>query len=287
MAKSKPISRVFALTFTLAESDATRVTNALFAAGAGGVEEQSPSRSIVYTDDPAAARRFISAAREGARSEVRVDVKELDPSWQSDWLRYLRPEPITPRWVLQPTSIRSPAPRGKRRLWYEPDAAFGVGSHPTTRLAARAVEACCSRLRPPSLLDVGTGNGVLALLGVVSGAKRALGIDIDPIAVRAARINARANGLGSRCRFSERGLDELTSRHPVVVANIEVWVLLDLAAELARVTAPAGRLLLTGFLQERAREVRGAFERLGFTAGRPRRQGEWGLLELARGVARL
>lgn len=240
------------MTFAVTRRDAERVARRLFDAGAGAVEERDGPTLVVYVTSRAEARRLSGAAAVAA-----VSVRELDPSWQREWMRYLEPVAITDRFVLQPTSSAEKVPRGKRRLWFEPDQAFGVGSHPTTRLAARATEELCRARHPARALDVGTGTGVLAMVAASSGAKRVLGIDVDPTSVRAARKNARLNHLTERCSFSTRPLAKVRSRFDLVLANIEAWVLLELAEDLARVTAPAGRLVLSGFLSERGAEVLG------------------------------
>lgn len=238
------------MTFAVTRRDVERVAQRLFTAGAGAVEERGGPTLVVYVTSRAHARRLEVAAAVTATS-----VRELDPSWQTEWMRYLQPVAITDRFVLQPTSSAEKVPRGKRRLWFEPDQAFGVGSHPTTRLAASATEALCRARRPARVLDVGTGTGVLALVAASSGAERVLGIDVDPTSVRAARRNARLNHLTERCSFSTRPLAKVRSRFDLVLANIEAWVLLELAEDLVRVTAPAGRLVLSGLLTERGAEV--------------------------------
>ena len=131
-------------------------------------------------------------------ARARVELREIyddDRSWATAWMRYLVQEPLGESFVLQPVGDHTPAFQDRTRLWYEPRLAFGAANHPTTRLAAAAVEAECRRRPGRRLLDVGTGNGVLAMIGVCSGASSALGIDIDPECVSAARHNAGINGL--------------------------------------------------------------------------------------------
>lgn len=270
---------VFELTLAVTRRDAERVAERLFEAGAGAVEERDGPKLVVYVTSQAEARRLSRAA--GVSD---VSLRELDPSWQTEWMRYLEPVAITDRFVLQPTSHAEKVPRGKRRLWFEPDQAFGVGSHATTRLAARATEALCSAQRPARVLDVGTGTGVLALVAASSGAKRVLGIDVDPTAVRAARKNARLNRLTERCSFSSRPLAKVRSRFELVVANIEVWVLLELATELCRVTAPGGRLVLSGLLAERGAEVLAGYAQHGFSEQSRAEEDGWLSLVLGRAV---
>lgn len=253
-------ARVLEVSFRISKRDAAAVSARLFDAGAGAVEERPGPELVVWAQGRAALERLSSAA--GVAPSA---VRELDDSWQTEWMRWLGPVALTERSVLQPTSDRSALPKGKRRIWYEPDQAFGVGTHSSTRLAARSVEALARGRR---VLDVGAGNGVLAILAMRAGARRASGIDIDPVAVRAARRNARLNRV--RCTFSTRRLSELSGPFDLVVANVEVWVLLELAPDLARVVAREGRLVLSGLLADREPEVVAAFD-------------AWGLSPLERG----
>jgi ribosomal protein L11 methyltransferase len=251
----------------------------LVADGAGGVEERGTAL-VVYAPTRSEA---LSRARRLSRAVLALEV-EVAPSqagdWQREWTRWLRPERIAPGIVLQPVSDPTPAPAGTRRLLFEPELVFGVGSHATTRLAARAVAAACSQKKPKHVLDVGTGTGVLAMVAVLSGARHALGIDVDPEAVRSARKNAKLNGLAARCRFSGRALGRLGSKFELTVANVELALLEPLIGHLARVTAPHGTLLVTGVLEVHAERLARRLAAAGLAVRKKRKQGEWALLEL-------
>ncbi|MBK7585301.1 MAG: 50S ribosomal protein L11 methyltransferase [Myxococcales bacterium] len=284
--RSEPESpAVFELTFALRAREAERLSAALFEAGAGAVEERAGPALVVYLTDAAEIARYSRLARATVQGPLEITERELDPSWRTEWMRHLGPEAITERVVFQPLGNDERLLRGKRRLWFEPDQAFGVGSHATTRLAARAVERIARARRPRSVLDVGTGSGVLAMLAAISGAQRVLGIDVDPIAVKAARRNARHNHLTSRCSFSGRTLAQVRSRFELVAANIETWVLLELAPDLARVTAPGGRLVLSGVLAERGDEMAAAFAERGLSERAREVEDGWIGLELCPSAA--
>ncbi|HEY5961817.1 MAG TPA: 50S ribosomal protein L11 methyltransferase, partial [Polyangiaceae bacterium] len=152
---------------------------------------------------------------------------------------------------------------GKERLLFEPEPCFGDGSHPTTRLASQATEAYCVAHSGCSVLDVGTGNGVLSLVAAMSGAGSTLGLDVDAEAVAAAEENARLNALEARCRFSTADVATLEAEFDLVVANLEPQVQLELIAPLARRVRSGGTLLLTGFLFEQAEWIRRAATSVG------------------------
>jgi ribosomal protein L11 methyltransferase len=229
---------------------------------------------VVWAQSRQAAERFERTAR---RFDARVELVERDDSWQTEWTRHLVSERVTDGFVLQPVADDTPAPAGTQRLWFRPELAFGVGSHPTTRLAARSVQRLC-RARPGlTALDVGSGTGVLAFIAVLSGARDCLGIDIDPVAVRAAAENARLNELAERTRFEVTPLAEISDRHDLVVANLEAPVQLELARDLSRVVETGGVLVATGFLMERRDEIGAA---LGLAVDREDSESGWSLLEL-------
>lgn len=239
----------------------------LFEVGVAGVEQRDRddgrAELVVYASDGAALERLAADAKArwtGAGATVsRVE----GTNWETEWIRYLGPELLGDSFVIQPVGDPSPAPPGRRVIRFEPRMAFGVGSHATTRLAALAVERYCGRHPRCRVLDVGTGTGVLAMVALLSGASFVEATDVDPVAVAAATDNLRHNGLAERARVSARPLAALTGPFDLVVANLETPILLDLCAELARLTAPEGRLCLSGVLQEHAERVLAACSAAG------------------------
>lgn len=274
------------------------LSGCLFEAGAGGVVEQDDDEGtwvVVYCAEQSEGEelaRVASAFRERALAAVPdaemgpVRLRPLDPSWQDTWLAALRPAPLTGPLVLRPTHAEAP-PEGEETLWFEPAQAFGSGDHPTTRLAARALDRACTRhitdspSTPLTVLDVGSGSGVLGFVAARRGALRVVGVDIDPTAVAAAQHNAALNELSEECEFSARPLAEIEERFPLVVANIDAPTLGRLAKDLCEVLAPRGTLLLTGLLEEQETEVSAPFLALGLTAAGREQEGEWVLLEFS------
>lgn len=243
--------------------------------GAGGVEEQRGdhgARLIVYGSDSVAMQTLSERAREalnelGVSEEsgslsIRMTIDE-NSDWESAWTRYLEPRQITERWWVQPLETEdSPAPEGQRIL-IRPTLAFGDGAHVSTRLAARAVEQFCLNLPGSSVLDVGTGTGVLAMVAALSGARTVVGIDVDGVALGAARENARLNGLAERIAFLDAS-QQLAKGFDLVVANLPLPNQLEEASRLAERAQSARELLLTGFLSDQAAPVRTRLGALGF-----------------------
>jgi ribosomal protein L11 methyltransferase len=262
------------------------VSSVLFEAGAGGIEEQDGSkRLVVYAADREAAEGIRDRARELLRcavpgtSGIALSI-EVDESsdWASAWTRHLGQIALTPNLVIQPLWDETPAPPGAQRILFDPKLSFGDGAHATTRLASVALERAC-RVRPGlSVLDFGSGTGVLAFVALASGAESAWGIDIDPVSVEAAQRNAALNALCERCHFSLPKVQP-ERRFDIVVANLEAPALLASVRELTSHALRAERLILTGFLSTMEAEISAAFAP-SFRPERSERESDWVLIEL-------
>jgi ribosomal protein L11 methyltransferase len=165
-----------------------------------------------------------------------------------------------------------PAPTAVVRL--DPGAGFGTGTHPTTALCLDWLAR--QNLRDLLVLDYGTGSGILALAALALGARRAWGIDTDPLARASARANGRANGVGRR--FLVRAT---SSRPPfvadLVCANLLRNILLRLAPRFPRLHRRGGYLLLSGVLASQAPEIIDAYRDLYTCEDRIEREG-WAAL---------
>lgn len=259
------------------------VSELFLMAGASAVEERDADEGaelIIYGERAPALRRIrervrralakagLSFAREAGPEAVRV-TWESAPSVD-------QPVPISRGLVLVPGAAERPVGQALA-VRLEPAFAFGFGDHPTTRMAARFVEKHCRREPPFSVLDVGTGTGVLGIVAALLGARRVLGIDTDPRAARSARRNAAQNAVGERCRFTTTPLARVRGLFDLVVANLDYRTLMALPRALRAVTRRGGTLLVTGFLGRDRSDVVRAFEQAGFERARGGREGEWAL----------
>jgi ribosomal protein L11 methyltransferase len=206
----------------------------------------------------------------------RVWIEELPyGDWAEGWKKYFKPRRVGKSLVVAPTWEEfEPAP-GDVVLRVDPGMAFGTGQHETTSLCLAALEEHAARFAGARVLDVGTGSGILAIGAVKLGASSAIGIDVDPEAVTAARENVEANGLDGRIEISATPLEKVPGTFPVVVANILAEALIAMAEPLGARVAPGGMIVLSGILHHLGPEVWRAFLARGFERIDEKRDGEW------------
>lgn len=286
-----PLSK---LRMNVTPETALQVGELLFELGAGGVEEQATETGvelIVYGCGEAELRKLAEQAEIAVQSledEALAHVfawhvqTDGESDWETNWTQYLVQQPLTPHWVIQPEGDTAAPPAGKGVLLFHPVLAFGDGSHVTTRMAATALETACLARSGCSLLDIGTGTGVLAMVAVLSGAVRVVGTDIDPVALAAAARNAELNHLAGRIEFTDASVP-MPARFDLVVANLEPRTLIELAEPISTQARQASQLMVTGFLSEQATDVASAFSQHGLSVIRRVDEDDWCLLVLSSG----
>lgn len=182
----------------------------------------------------------------------------VDPGWATMWKGRFEPLTVGERFLIVPPWNRASQP-GRISIVIQPGQAFGTGHHATTSGALAAVEQLCAGRKFASGLDVGTGSGIIAIAMKLAGVGKITAIDSDALALENARENARLNALARRISFSTTPLDRVRGRFDLVVANILSSVLIRLAADLKRVLARRGRLVLGGILKRETATVAACF----------------------------
>jgi ribosomal protein L11 methyltransferase len=152
---------------------------------------------------------------------------------------------------------------------------FGTGHHPTTALCIEALEELLTVERVDSVLDVGTGSGILALTALILGVPQAVGLDIDADAVKVAAANARLNKLENRLKLMVGGPHVVDGSWPLVVANILAAPLIEMAPVVVRQLASRGRLVLSGIRSSLESEVRQAYLHFGVRIIDSNTRGGW------------
>jgi len=269
----------------VSEAEAEIAADALFELGASGLEERDGS-TLNAADAGGGLTLVASFAHE---ADALAALTELAPrwparlvhvegdAWREAWKDYFEPTRIGERLVIKPSFKPYESVPGDVVLTLDPGAAFGTGTHESTRLALEAAQRWLAPGMP--VLDVGCGSGILAIGCLLLGAGAATGIDLDDEAVRVSRENAVANAVHERLTLLHGPLAQLPSgRFPLVLANIEARVLGALAGELGARLTPGGVLVLSGLLAHERESMLAAYAALQPLA--VHQQGEWIALEL-------
>lgn len=246
-------------------------------------------------DSDLTAQLALIAASEGVSQPSVTVTRVPDTDWVAANLSTFQPIKAGRFWV-HGSHDAGTCPPGLFPLCVDAATAFGTGEHETTRgcllaLDALAKQTSVNRLvatsGPIATLDVGCGTGVLAMAMARQWPGRVLATDIDPEAVRVARVTARANGLHLRLQFVEAdGVDGRTIRGPapyaVIAANILARPLCKMAEGMAELLAPGGRMVLSGLLVTQIAMVLNVYRAQGLALERTYEIGDWATLVLSR-----
>jgi ribosomal protein L11 methyltransferase len=178
--------------------------------------------------------------------------EEENKDWLAEWKKGFKPFCLVEDYWIVPSWFETPA-EAKKPIRIDPGMAFGTGTHATTRMAAYFVHKLCQKTSDhenQSLLDVGTGTAILAMLAKMGGIGYVKGIEIDPEARRVAMENVKLNNLNT-VNITHQLLEEVHETYDFVVANIIDGVLINLRQDLMKVLKPGGQIFLTGILLER------------------------------------
>ncbi len=206
---------------------------------------------VFFSEKP--AQEFFDGLTE-LNSMIRAQiVEEETKDWLAEWKKgFVAFKLIGGVWVV-PSWLEKPA-EAEHQILIDPGMAFGTGTHATTKMASYFVHKLAKenadQIKNWTLLDVGTGTAILAVLAEICGYGLMTGIEIDPEARRKARENCELNKT-QNIEISDQQLDEIKSQYDVVVANIIDGVLIKLKKDLIKSVKLGGHLFLTGILQER------------------------------------
>jgi ribosomal protein L11 methyltransferase len=210
---------------------------------------------------------------------ARIARKRLAPQdWSESWKRHFKPLSIGQNLLVRPSWSRKAPRAGQALVVLDPGLSFGTGQHPTTSFCL--AELCRFRKKGvlQSLLDIGTGSGILAIAAAKVGYRPVEALEVDPEAVRVAKSNASANGVSRQVLIRQADFTKLPGRGPqfdVVCANLISTLLIN---ERRRVTArvrTGGMLVLAGILAEEFDQLRKNYETDGFKLVRTKQQKEW------------
>ena len=206
-----------------------------------------------------------------------IDFYEYDEEdYQNSWKKYLYPEKVSEKFVVKPTWREYEPEENELVIELDPGRAFGTGSHPTTSLCLKIME---ENIKPGnSVIDVGTGSGILMIAAEKLGATDIYGTDIDELAVEATKENLELNKISSDT--AEVYLGDLISvvkdkQFDVVVANILADVILLLLKDIFKVVKKDGLIIFSGIIEDKLPEIVKQVEEKGLEILEIKRDKEW------------
>lgn len=207
--------------------------------------------------------------------DIHYDTQELaEQDWAENWKKYYEPTRISHDLTIVPSWTDYEAKTGEKIIRLDPGMAFGTGTHPTTKMSLFALEQV---LRGgETVLDVGTGSGVLSIASSLLGAKSIYAYDLDEVAVRVAQENIDLNAGTENIHVATgnllQGVDIQTD---VIVANILADILINMTEDAYRLVKDEGYLIMSGIISEKWEMVRESAEKAGFFLETHMIQGEW------------
>ena len=198
-----------------------------------------------------------------------------EADWAEAWKKYYFPVRVTRYLTVVPSWLEYQKQQEDERLiCLDPGLAFGTGTHPTTQLSLAALEQYVRG--GESVLDVGTGSGVLSIAAKLLGARDVTAFDIDEMATRVSKENISLNPeVGEIAVYENNLLQGINQPSDLIVANILAEILLMMPTDAYHNLKENGVLILSGIIQSKAEEVRSAYEKVGFTLKQQLTMGEW------------
>lgn len=212
--------------------------------------EESPAEAVAFLRE-----RYTA---EGIENEICLD-SCVEEDWINNWKQYFKPIPVGQKLLIRPTWEEVQDSGGRTVLDLDPGLAFGTGTHETTRLCMELLE---QYVRPGmNVLDVGCGSGILSVAALLLGADKAVGVDIDELAVKTAVENAEINHVENRFTGICGNLtDQVTGTYDIVVANIVADVIIMLTKDVEQFMKPDTVYLMSGIIDTREQDVLAAVE---------------------------
>ena len=218
----------------------------------------------------------LAVLKDHAAILYRVSYKELaEEDWAEAWKSFFSPQKIGRKIVVKPTWCDYSADPGDIVLALDPGMAFGTGTHPTTALCIQLIEDYLNR--GGSLLDIGTGSGILIVAAALLGAGFVCGIDKDPVAIDIAAANLQLNELDPHRYSLSSGnlLEGINEQYDFIVANIFTHVILELLDDLHRVLAKGGLFVCSGMFEKNKNLVVAKMKNMGFEILEIRELEDW------------
>lgn len=210
---------------------------------------------ISCEDNPLEAVSKISEMLKEANIDFQVDSLDCnDEDWLNNWKQYFQPSPVGEKLLIRPTWRKNFDPKDRIVINLDPGLAFGTGTHETTRLCLEVLEKIVKE--DTTVLDVGCGSGILGIASLLLGGKSAVGVDIDPMAVKTAKENAVLNSVEDRFTAIEgKFTEKVSGKFDIVVANIVADAIIFLSQGVKAFMKEDSVYIMSGIIDTRVEEV--------------------------------
>jgi ribosomal protein L11 methyltransferase len=236
-------------------------------------DNASGSETLEYIKSSLEQLKSLDTDDSFGRLETELSIVSED-DWANNWKQYYKPTRIGRHIVVVPKWENYSPAAGDTVVTMNPGAAFGTGTHETTRLCIEFLEEFVTK--HTRLLDIGTGSGILSVTALKLGAKSAIGIDIDELAAKVALENAGLNGVEARFVTRRGNLAEnVYGAYSLITANIVADAIILLAPDVPRHLALGGIFIASGIIAPREDEVREVLSRNGMCVFNSKNEKNW------------
>jgi len=206
--------------------------------------------------------------------EGKVEFEKMyEEDWANNWKKYYKPSKVGEKIVVKPIWEEYEAKDEELVVELDPGMAFGTGEHETTRMCIQALEKYVQK--DSTVFDVGCGSGILAIAAAKLGAKLAVGVDLDPVAVESAKENVGFNNIDNIEILHGNLIEVIDGKADIVVANIIAEIICILTEDVSRVIKPNGYFITSGIIHDRVEMVTNKLEECGFEVVKVNKDGEW------------
>ena len=206
--------------------------------------------------------------------EAKVEHEKMyEEDWANTWKQYYKPSKVGEKIVVKPIWEEYEEKEGELVVNLDPGMAFGTGTHETTRMCIQALEKYVKE--ESTVFDVGCGSGILAIAAAKLGAKLAVGVDLDPVAVESSIENVGYNNLNNIEILHGNLVEVIDGKADIVVANILAEIICILTDDVKRVMKDGGVFITSGIIHDRVDMVCEKLEATGFEVIEKNRAGEW------------
>lgn len=228
--------------------------------------EENPAEGVSFLRE-----RFES---EGIDHQIEANLcKNAD--WENNWKKYFKPMPIGKKLLIHPIWEEKYEAGDRAVIHLEPGLAFGSGTHDTTKLCLESIEKYAGKGK--TMLDIGCGSGILSVCGLLLGVDRAVGVDIDALAVKTAKENGKTNGFEEPEYTVLQGsmTEKVEGKFDIIAANIVADIIIMMCPDIKQFLAENGVFITSGIIVPREQDVLNAFEENGIEVVERHESGGW------------